>query len=495
MAQSGSRAHDPESTETTPLILRVEDVRYVDPEVDRLATLALSQLQVEVGLESVDSLEAPQDRAYHFVVLLRLKAALHMQIASRDADDLSSDLEVQRKMSIVDSSLAHHDKTLHDGSVQDVGEFLFTDFLLREGNSSVVRAIDMLHGAETPDQLVRNRILELAYLRLWKYGHQLSKKKSTAVDRITRPFWRFSTPRIMHLLDLALFLLYFVALIHYAVQPPLTPVEPVQALVPRLREAFIMLYAFSQLFKPWEVTIVPYILTSLAFLSCLPLVPRSQDGAYSVLLFTVSLHLLQLHLPRSPSPLLLIPFDMALPLATLVQHGIFKIFIPVITFFLPALLLALFLLSTSLSDLLQHFLTLATTTSPSPLEARTAFLTLLAFIFILLLCSLMMLILVYPQLSSRDPPPLRWDRYSTPIGLEARRALISTVANYTQPTYFPAPLNIFHFILVRTPRWISSLFGWKSRTSTTDLIQGALWLVFVTPLAFVLSGLYLWGYL
>lgn len=147
----------------------------------------------------------------------------------------------------------------------------------------------------------------------------------------------------MHILDLTFFLVYFLALVHYTVRPPVESAEPTKTLLPGLREAFIIVYASSQLCKRWEITIVPSILTLLAFLSCLPSIPRPQDGAYSVLLLAVSLQLLQLHLPRSPSPLLLLPFDFALPLATLVQHGIFKIFLPVITFFLPALLLAFFL--------------------------------------------------------------------------------------------------------------------------------------------------------
>lgn len=154
------------------------------------------------------------------------------------------------------------------------------------------------------------------------------------------------------MLDLVLFLLYFIALVHYAVLPPISPVEQTQQVSPGPREIFILVYAFSQLCRPWETTVLPSLLTLLAFAVCLPSVPRPQDGAYSVVLLAVSLHLLQLHLPRAPSPLFILPFDLALPLATLVQHGIFRIFIPVIAFFLPALLLALFLLSTSLSDLL-----------------------------------------------------------------------------------------------------------------------------------------------
>lgn len=298
----------------------------------------------------------------------------------------------------------------------------------------------------------------------------------------------------MHILDLTFFLVYFLALVHYTVRPPVESAEPTKTLLPGLREAFIIVYASSQLCKRWEITIVPSILTLLAFLSCLPSIPRPQDGAYSVLLLAVSLQLLQLHLPRSPSPLLLLPFDFALPLATLVQHGIFKIFLPVITFFLPALLLAFFLLSTSLSDVLLH-LTFTIAAGPSPLEARTAYLALLAVLFILLLCSLMMLILVYPYLSSQDPPPGRWDRFSRSIGSGARGAMVSVIATYTRPTYFPPPLNLLQFALVSIPSWIFRMLGRERWQAQINSVEEILWLVFVTPLVVVLSGIYLWGYM
>ena len=110
-----------------------------------------------------------------------------------------------------------------------------------------------------------------------------------------------------------------------------------------------MIYAFGQLLLPWSAAAsIPSLLTLLAYLSCLPSVPRAQDIGYSMLHLAVALHLLQLHLPRAPSPLLLLPFDAAFPLATLIHRGIFRIFIPGVVFFVPALVLALYLLSESL---------------------------------------------------------------------------------------------------------------------------------------------------
>ncbi|KAH8102600.1 hypothetical protein BXZ70DRAFT_890543 [Cristinia sonorae] len=248
-----------------------------------------------------------------------------------------------------------------------------------------------------------------------------------------------------------------------------------------------MVYALGRLCTRWDATIVPFLLTLLAFLSCLPAIPRPQDGAYAVLLLALSLHVLQLHLPRPPSPLVLLPFVTIFPLATLVQHGILKIFLPVIAFFLPALLLALFLLSLSLSDFLQGLhLIVRSASVPSPIEARTGFLALLAAVFILVLCSLMMFVLVYPHFSSEDAPPSRWDRYSRPIGLEARRAMISIIAKYSfsDSTSFPVPLNLVSFTFVAVPSWTLSLLGfedWQSRMRTVDDI---LWLIFAAPLAF-----------
>lgn len=482
-----------EASETTPLLSPREDVRYIHPEVNRL--LVVPNIQDEL---SRDGEWTTVDFAYDTLVLLHLRAALRSPARpalSRSADNMSADeLTNDPRLQHVEHTLVHeHERVAAALDFVPVEEYLMASFLLNEKSGQRIRLIDLLGQKNVHESPLRTRNFQAALLAIWNRGHTAGLSKKGFVPQITRRLRAFCTPRVMHMLDLVLFLLYFAALVHYAILPPVLPGGPVQHLRPGMREVFIMVYASAQLFSSWDITIVPFIFTLLAFLACLPSVPRPQDGAYSVVLFTVSLHLLQMHLPRSPSPLMLFPFDLALPLAALVQHGIFRVFIPVIAFFLPALLLALFLLSTSLSDILMH-LSANFIANASPLEARTAFLTLLAVLFILLLCSLMMLILVYPNLSSQDPLPARWDRFSRPIGSEARRAMVAVIAKYSQPAYFPPPLNLAHFILIRIPSWVWGSLGRTRWQGWMSSIEDVLWLALVAPVAFAVSVLYLWGY-
>lgn len=295
----------------------------------------------------------------------------------------------------------------------------------------------------------------------------------------------------MHLFDVLLRLVYLGAFLHFAILPPIPSTESTQPMAPQFREYLIVLYAASQLFRPWGLVNTPYILVFLAFLSCLPSVPFPQDYAYSVLLAALCLDILQLHFPIYPTPILLLPPNQALPLSVLIAHGTFKIFLPVILFFLPAILLASFLLSISLSDTFLPIFTL-TTLEPSPLEARMAFLSLLTITFILLICSLAMLILVYPTLSSQGPQN-SWDRYSKSIGLDARRRFASTVVTYSEPHFFPPPLHVIRVVFLAPSLVLPRLPRWKDWQPWLNGLEAVLWRILVLPGALVVAGFWGWG--
>jgi len=291
-------------------------------------------------------------------------------------------------------------------------------------------------------------------------------------------------------MDLIFQLTYMVALLHYAILPPITSTDSTLTAVPGLRECYLMVYSFAQICNLQTFAATPYLLTILSFATCLPSIPYPQDYAYSTLLAALSANMLMLHLPVPPSPLFLLPFENVLPLSVLIWHGTSKIFLPTLLFFLPALLLAFFLLSTSLSDTLLQ--TNANTMEPSPLEARMAFLFLLAVLFILLLCSLVMLILVYPTLSSATPPPSSWDRYSRSIGLDARRKFVEIVVHYSTPYVFPPPFNLLSLI-TRVPFYMVGLLRRHSWRAKLVGFEGWLWRITVGPMALVVAGVWGWG--
>jgi hypothetical protein len=198
-----------------------------------------------------------------------------------------------------------------------------------------------------------------------------------------------------------------------------------------LRTVTITVYALSRALQDWSWNKIPFFLSAVAFLSALPSSPSAHDASYIIILVALSLHILELHLPSPPSPLHLFPFEQALPLAALIWKGCTTMYTPILALFLPTILLVFFLLSLSLSDIAAVIpLSFA---SASPLEARTAFLLLLVTLLFLLVCSVGMLVLVFPFVSMQTPSGSPWDRYSEPLGLDARRAFVRIVLAYTSP--------------------------------------------------------------
>ncbi|KZT74684.1 hypothetical protein DAEQUDRAFT_659131, partial [Daedalea quercina L-15889] len=257
----------------------------------------------------------------------------------------------------------------------------------------------------------------------------------------------------MHAIDLVMLLAYMAMLAHLLISPPTHSVDRTAVASPGLREAALMIYSIARLYKRPAFSEIPHILVLGAFTSHLPEVIYPDDVAFGVLLFAFSWMVIDLHLPWSTSPLHLIPAELILPRSVLISHGVSRIFIPVVAFFLPALLLSLFLLSTSLADIIPAVVLASLT--PAPLESRVAFLTLFAVLFLTMICSLTMLVTVYPSFVSQNPTD-PWDRCSRPIGLEARRFFIRTVVRYSVPYTFPAPSNLLQLV-IRLPEMLLSL--------------------------------------
>jgi hypothetical protein len=160
---------------------------------------------------------------------------------------------------------------------------------------------------------------------------------------------------------------------------------------------------------------------------------------------------------------------------------------PSVLFFLPALLVASFLLSFSVANIfLKAFVHPLDIPSPSPMETRVAFLYLFATILVLLTssCFLLATILFSPSQKNMDP----WDRYSPEVGHMARMALIDTIVPYAGLYKFPPPFNILHLLLIRIPRSGANLLGIGSVWGAEA--EKVIWRVIVGPSVVVFTVLY-----
>lgn len=254
-----------------------------------------------------------------------------------------------------------------------------------------------------------------------------------------------------------------------------------------------MIYSLSRILSQRSYSTLPFLLTLLAVCLSTAPIPGLGETGYSLVLVALSVHILQLHLYYPPTPILLFFPERTLPLATLLWHGVSQIFIPATLFFLPALLLTMFLLSLSLSDVVGLILPLAV--EPSPLEARSAFVALFTLLFGLLICSLVMLVLIYPSLSSKPRSASGWDRYSDAIGLTARRAFAKAIVTYSSPYLFIAPFNLLQLLFIRIPAAVFVLTQAKGLRHRLRAVERVLWRISVGMLSCVVAGLWLWNIL
>lgn len=261
----------------------------------------------------------------------------------------------------------------------------------------------------------------------------------------------------------------------------------------RTRSFYISLYSLSRISLAQPSSSMPYTVIALLFLFTHPSTPPiSPDNiVYSIVVVVFSWLVIELHLPIQPSPLFLLPQDFVLPLAVLVWRSVSRIFLPVITFFLPALTLSFFLLSLSLSGLALPFDLAAL---PAPMESRVGLLFLSTMLSLLLWCSLTMPVLLYPFIASESVVAASlWDRYSKPVGLEARRVFAHAVALRAGPTSFPAPLNLVQLLAVRLPTCLLRVAGRRDLSSRIGVVEQVIWTALVAPLAVTVAGLWGWG--
>ena len=304
--------------------------------------------------------------------------------------------------------------------------------------------------------------------------------------------------RVSHFLELVGELLLVVALAHYLLYPPTGSTItgwPFKQQGPR--EYFLILFPMALLLRTWSIHHIYFILVLISFVFTLPYVPLPNDTSFVILLVAFAAQILLLHCPNPPSPLFLFPCHQSLPLSILLIQSASRMFIPIVLFFLPVLLLATLLLSSSLSDT-TFKMSPTTTLDSSPIQTRTFILVLFSVAILLLLLCLVMGSVEFPSLSSADmsvtPQGQRWDRYSQRVGLDARKAFVRALVRYSEPYNFPPPLNLLHLLLVRLPWTARYLCGEKGPSPYLDAVEQILWRVSVGPVVAAVAGFWLWGF-
>lgn len=135
-----SRMDPEQASEITPLITHRDDRRYIDPEVSRRMTL--ERPDDMINREGHWYNEDPVDRAYEVIVLLRLMAHLRTDsVVRNDGDELTPDLETQRKLRTLGTALTNHGQFLDSPTMtmKDLKTFLLASFPLNERSREEIR--------------------------------------------------------------------------------------------------------------------------------------------------------------------------------------------------------------------------------------------------------------------------------------------------------------------------------------------------------------------
>ena len=291
--------------------------------------------------------------------------------------------------------------------------------------------------------------------------------------------------RIVHAVDFLLQLGYLALLSDYTLRPPERPIITSSRSLIGAREVLLMIYSIASLFRPPTLLVAPFAFVAGAFLFTLSSAPFPGDTSYNLLLGALLLHVLLLHVPRTPSPIFLLSPEVTLPLATVLWHEFTRTLYPCFLFFLPATILASFFLSIALEDSIPHFPTVLTLLEPAPIEIRITFSVLWIILMLFMMISAVLLVLFNASfLSTSFQPIYSWDRYSVAVGLRSRRTFVTAVAAYSEPCYFPPPFNLLQILFVHLPHLLLQLFGWKEFLITEE-IEGVLWYLTTGPLTFV----------
>ncbi|KAF8078434.1 hypothetical protein FPV67DRAFT_1465265 [Lyophyllum atratum] len=459
----------------------------IAPAVRRVGTLEADHIRFEdlVNQDGLSFENHPTEFAFALTVLLHLRTTrteassaddpyerwLAMKIDTRDADVLEKQIN-----DIWTLFLAEYRNT------RDIETVLWTRFPFDEGDTHTCRVVDYLVDRDSPVSLVSHPLVTSSIEYAWKRGVSLEYPSANSSAWLAR-YDMLSTPRVAHFIDWTSHLIFLALLVHYLLYPIEQPHTTKEWLEYQYgaREVLLIILPFSFAARTWSLANTSSLLAPIAFLTSLPSAPHPASITFTLLQWAVVLHPLGLNLPEAPSHLFLLRHSYSLPLAVLIKRGLSRILYPLILFFLPLLLLAIYLLSLSLVD---TFLKLSSIEgfsviiTPTPQETRLTFLTFFFAVVLLMFTSLFVMATTTSLAHTSSDP---WDRYSVAVGHAARRIFLGVTASYNGPYVFPPPFNILHILLIRIPQVAARRFA--IQIQGLAVVERILWRIIVGPFA------------
>lgn len=272
-----------------------------------------------------------------------------------------------------------------------------------------------------------------------------------------------------------------------------------------IREAYLVVYAFSVLVSAQGTNVIISTLILLAFVLALPSLPLPSSISFTILLWMILLRLFMYHITTiPPSPLLLVSHQYSFPLATFLTKGLARIVRPLLLLYLPIMLVACLALSVSLSGPLTGPLTYLRnfhafifppgpdppTIGAAPMDTRVVFFLLCVVVILLVLSSAYIIGTSTPVAYVRPviwSSTSTWDSYSPEIGHDARVASYRAAVSYSGDYPFPPPFNLIELLLVTIPVEFIRAFGRSQLKRAT--IASIIWNITVRPFVVIITPL------
>ncbi|KAH9898467.1 RNI-like protein [Cubamyces lactineus] len=309
-----------------------------------------------------------------------------------------------------------------DGSAEDVEEVLWSAYPVEPFSTATVRVVDFLADGDAPQDLSRHGLVYLSLLDTWKYGSCRANGSTGATATLLRFLDRCGTPRVLHIVDFLMHITYLCVLYHYINWPP----------------SYVTFGSFT----------------------------------FTLLLLALYWEVILLHFPVLPSPLLLAPPDLVLPLSTLARRSLSRLSIPAI-FFVPGLFISFLMLQLEMTPFFSRF-----ARGLIPTDRSTTYLLLFLTFLFFLYCATIYSVLVHPFLAVSQgykPDMDPWDRYTDSVGLEARKGFFQAVRRYGTAYYFPTPFNLVQVLAVQIPRLVLVALRRNVTVESITSIDKALW--------------------
>lgn len=260
-----------------------------------------------------------------------------------------------------------------------------------------------------------------------------------------------STRRAFHLADLVIHLLFVLAFTSYLLEQRSIFRDDSFGDLIDYRVYFIVIQSAARSLTSSQLSRAPFFITFLAFIwKLIDSAPGSSTFCFFLAQLSYFMHVMSLLLPLPASPVLLFPRSASLRLSSMLLDLLVEVLAPVILFIFPVSILFFFM---------------------------AVFLFLAVFLFTMAFYALYLAFISALRSS----------------GSRHAQYFFRIVRHYSEPNFFPAPLNLLSFVLVSLPSYALCLCRQRRMAARLqETVKPFLWRLIAMPWGLLFGIAWLW---